>query len=152
LLEDGLGDTIRVSLTEEPEAEVPVAKMLADRYITRKATYAIPDITRNPINPYAYTRRAYARSVEHWRASGTARNCRFLGIKEKITAASLFALGYQYSVPLDKWNITDMACDYIFLGDKTVDFEIPGTLGLIYNHATWLKEKNKAAHLSVHYS
>jgi (E)-4-hydroxy-3-methylbut-2-enyl-diphosphate synthase len=55
--------------------------------------------------------------------------------KEKITAASLFALGYQYSVPLDKWNITDMACDYIFLGDKTVDFEIPGTLGFIYNHA-----------------
>lgn len=36
-----------------------------------------------------------------------------------------------------------MACDYIFLGDKTIDFEIPGTLGLIYNHATWLKEKDK---------
>src|SRR5688572_17236506 len=32
LLEDGLGDTIRVSLTEEPEAEVPVAIALADRY------------------------------------------------------------------------------------------------------------------------
>src|SRR5215204_6565985 len=32
LLEDGLGDTIRVSLTEEPEAEVPVAYDLAKRY------------------------------------------------------------------------------------------------------------------------
>ena len=32
LLEDGLGDTIRVSLTEEPEAEIPVAKVIADRY------------------------------------------------------------------------------------------------------------------------
>ena len=29
LLEDGLGDTVRVSLTEEPEAEAPVAKILS---------------------------------------------------------------------------------------------------------------------------
>lgn len=142
LLEDGLGDTIRVSLTEEPEAEVPVAKMLADRYITRKATYAIPDITLNPINPYAYTRR-HTHEVLNIGGHQVPRVIADFSIKEKITAASLFALGYQYSVPLDKWNITDMACDYIFLGDKTVDFDIPGTLGLIYNHATWQKEKNK---------
>jgi (E)-4-hydroxy-3-methylbut-2-enyl-diphosphate synthase len=32
LLEDGIGDTIRVSLTEDPVAEVPVARALADRY------------------------------------------------------------------------------------------------------------------------
>jgi len=32
LLEDGIGDTIRVSLTEEPEAEIPVARALAERY------------------------------------------------------------------------------------------------------------------------
>ena len=32
LLEDGIGDTIRVSLTEPPEAEVPVAAALAARY------------------------------------------------------------------------------------------------------------------------
>ena len=32
LMEDGLGDTIRVSLTEEPEAEIPVAQVLVDRY------------------------------------------------------------------------------------------------------------------------
>lgn len=142
LLEDGLGDTIRVSLTEEPEAEVPVAKMLADRYITRKATYTIPEITLNPINPYAYTRRV-THEVLNIGNHQVPRVIADFSIKEKITAASLFALGYQYSVPLDKWNITDMACDYIFLGDKTVDFEIPGTLGLIYNHATWKKEKDK---------
>ncbi len=35
LLEDGLGDTIRVSLTEEPEYEIPVAKFLVDRYHNR---------------------------------------------------------------------------------------------------------------------
>jgi (E)-4-hydroxy-3-methylbut-2-enyl-diphosphate synthase len=41
LLEDGLGDTVRVSLTEAPEAEAPVAKMLIDRY-THRAELAKP--------------------------------------------------------------------------------------------------------------
>src|SRR5690606_7666212 len=47
LLEDGLGDTIRVSLTEEPEFEIPVAKALANRYVNRQAKLAqapAPDI------------------------------------------------------------------------------------------------------------
>jgi len=35
LLEDGLGDTVRVSLTEEPEAEAPVAIALVERYVER---------------------------------------------------------------------------------------------------------------------
>src|SRR6188768_3657765 len=35
LLEDGIGDTIRVSLTEDPEFEVPVCKDLVERYHTR---------------------------------------------------------------------------------------------------------------------
>ncbi|MEQ1587401.1 MAG: (E)-4-hydroxy-3-methylbut-2-enyl-diphosphate synthase [Cyclobacteriaceae bacterium] len=143
LLEDGLGDTIRVSLTEEPEAEVPVAKELANRYVTRKNSYPIPDIKHYPIDPFAYSRR-HTHEVLNIGGHQVPRVVADFSIKEKITAASLFALGYQYSVPLDKWNITDMACDYIFLGDKIIDFEIPGTLGLIYNHATWLSQRNKS--------
>ena len=57
--------------------------------------------------------------------------------------ASFFSVGYHYSVPLDKWNISDIACDYIKLGDHIADFEIPGTLGLIYNYKTWCQVKNK---------
>ncbi len=142
LLEDGLGDTIRVSLTEEPEAEVPVAKALADRYTLRKHTSNIPEITHYPINPFAYSRRL-THEVMNIGGHQVPRVVADFSGKEKITPASLFALGYQYSVPLDKWNIGDMACDYIFLGNRTIDFEIPGTLGLIFNHATWLSQKNK---------
>jgi len=142
LLEDGLGDTIRVSLTEEPEAEVPVAKELANRYANRKNSYSIPEIKIYPIDPFSYTRR-HTHEVQNFGAHQVPRVIADFSTKEKITVASLFALGYQYSVPLDKWNITDMACDYIFLGEKNIDFEIPGTLGLIYNHASWLKNKNK---------
>lgn len=142
LLEDGLGDTIRVSLTEEPEAEVPVAKALADRYTNRAAHAPIPEIKHYPINPFGYTRRA-THEVLNIGGHQVPRVIADFSGKEKISAASFFALGYNYSVPLDKWNIADMACDYVFLGDKTIDFEIPGTLGLIFNHRTWLSQKNK---------
>lgn len=142
LLEDGLGDTIRVSLTEEPEAEVPVAKALADRYTHREVHDAIPEITNYPINPFDYARRI-ANEVVNFGGHQVPRVIADFSMKEKITPASFFALGYHYSVPLDKWNIADMACDYIFLGDKIAEFEIPGTLGLIYNHKTWLSQKQK---------
>lgn len=141
LLEDGLGDTIRVSLTEEPEAEVPVAQQLARRYTSRKANPVIPKITHYPINPFEYTRRV-SREVANVGGHQVPRVVADLSAKEKITPASLYALGYHYSVPLDKWNIADNACDYIYAGDVQVDFEIPGTLGIIYNHATWLSKKN----------
>lgn len=141
LLEDGLGDTIRVSLTEEPEAEIPIAKMLADRYISRQGN-PIPEILNYPITPFEYNKRV-TREVVNVGGANVPRVISDLSAKEKITPASLFALGYQYSVPLDKWSITDMACDFVFAGDKQIDFEIPGTLGIIYEHATWLKNKDK---------
>jgi (E)-4-hydroxy-3-methylbut-2-enyl-diphosphate synthase len=67
-----------------------------------------------------------------------------LSTKEKITPATLFSYGYHYSVPLDKWNLTDQACDYLFIGDHHLTFEIPGTLGIVQEHATWLKDRNKS--------
>jgi (E)-4-hydroxy-3-methylbut-2-enyl-diphosphate synthase len=143
LLEDGLGDTIRVSLTEEPEAEVPVAYQLASRYEKRTPHDPIPPIDHYPINPFEYNRRKTREVLNLGGDHHIPRVVADFTAKEKITQASLFALGYQYSVPLDKWNIGDMACDYIFLGDQEIDFEIPGTLGLIYNHKTWLTQKDR---------
>ena len=142
LLEDGLGDTVRVSLTEEPEAEVPVAKTLADRYTSREGHPFIPEIKHYPIDPFSYSRRV-SHEVMNIGNHQVPRVVADFSTKEKITAASFFALGYNYSVPLDKWNISDMGCDYVFLGDQKIDFEIPGTLSLIYNHKTWIAEKQK---------
>lgn len=143
LLEDGLGDTVRVSLTEEPEAEVPVCRELVNRYKKDRMPHeAIPDISKYPINPIAYSRRV-TREVANLGGHQVPRVMADFSMKPRITPASLFAVGYHYSVPLDKWNITDMACDYLFLGDQVIDFEIPGTLGLIYNHGTWLTQREK---------
>jgi len=139
LLEDGLGDTIRVSLTEEPEYEIPVAKALVDRYSKRGEHTSIPDITgKLPYDPFEYER---SQSKERINIGGhnVPRVIADFSDREEITAASLSALGYNYSVPLDKWNLTDMAVDYVYAGNKEVKFEIPGTLGIIYNSETWHK-------------
>ena len=141
LLEDGLGDTIRVSLTEEPEFEIPVAQELVKRYDKRTGHDKIPEITQNPITPFEYNKRE-TNEVLNIGGKNVPVVVHDFCLKDKITPASFFALGYNYSVPLDKWNIADMACDYVFLGNKAIDFEVPGTLGLIYNYKTWLNHKN----------
>jgi (E)-4-hydroxy-3-methylbut-2-enyl-diphosphate synthase len=143
LLEDGLGDTIRVSLTEEPEAEIPVAYELAKRYDKRVPHDPIPAIEKYPITPFEYNRRKTQQVLNIGGEHHIPRVIADFSGKEKITPASLFALGYHYSVPLDKWNIADIACDYIFLGDRSLAFETPGTLSLIYNYKTWLSNKNQ---------
>lgn len=56
LLYDGLGDTIRVSLTEDPVAEIPVARALADK-ARALWTESIIDLPLDSIDPYVYTRR-----------------------------------------------------------------------------------------------
>lgn len=142
LLEDGLGDTIRVSLTEEPEYEIPVAKTLVERYSNRTTETPITPIEKYAINPFEYNKRK-TNEVLNIGGSNVPRIMADFSLKENIKPASFFALGYNYSVPLDKWNISDMACDYVFLGNKTIDFEVPGTLGLVYLHKTWITQKDK---------
>lgn len=137
LLEDGLGDTVRVSLTEEPEFEIPVAKALVDRYNNRVALQKpIAPIERNPLNAFEYQKRETSQVVNIGHEN-PPRVVMDLSKKEEITPASLFGAGYRYSVELDKWNLSDLACDFIYAGDKKVGFELPGTLGVIYNHDTW---------------
>jgi len=147
LLEDGLGDTIRVSLTEEPEYEAPVAKALAMRY-EQPARQADPEISEPasyPINPYHYTRR-HTHQVGNFGGQQVPRVLADLTALDKVTPASLFGWGLQYSVPLDKWTITDQAADYIFTGGHRVDFEIPGTLGVVQYYALWQSQQDKPRH------
>ena len=79
LLDDGIGDTVRVSLTEEPEAEIPVAQALVRPYnawqeraraARGQGTAAPPPVTEPAVaslpdsrDPYSYTRRASRTTV-----------------------------------------------------------------------------------------
>ena len=140
LLEDGIGDTIRVSLTEAPEHEMPVAFNLLKNFTNRNNRQKIKDIAKNPLNPFEYSRRK-TNKVKNIGGNNVPIVISNLKRKNKIKPSSFFPLGYQYSVPLDKWNINDQATDYIFLDDKKIDFEIPGTLRLIYNFKFWKKNQ-----------
>jgi (E)-4-hydroxy-3-methylbut-2-enyl-diphosphate synthase len=116
---------------------------LAKRYDNRALHDPIPPIAHYPINPFEYNRRKTRQVLNFGGEHPVPRVIADFTRKEKISPASLFSLGYHYSVPLDKWNISDVACDYIFLNDQKIEFEIPGTLGLIYNHPAWLTQEDK---------
>jgi (E)-4-hydroxy-3-methylbut-2-enyl-diphosphate synthase len=140
LLEDGLGDTIRVSLTEEPENEIPVARKLVKKYTLDFSDQPLPEISDWKVNPYEYQRRK-TKAVLNIGGENPPVVMADFSLKSKITPQSFFALGYRYNVKDDKWNITDNACDYIFAGNTPVDFEIPGTLGIVYHYNLWLEQQ-----------
>ncbi|WP_442588688.1 (E)-4-hydroxy-3-methylbut-2-enyl-diphosphate synthase [Pedobacter sp. AW31-3R] len=147
LLEDGLGDTIRVSLTEDPEFEAPVAKAMADRYTKR----ALLEPLRNsaiqlhdlPYSPYEYNRRV-SLPVQH--IGGHHHPVVMLDVSSKNLKDPYFLgeVGYSYSALLDKYNMADQACDLVYLGDNLPSFAFPGNLRQIYNYQTWLGLTDKS--------
>lgn len=64
LLNDGLGDTIRVSLTEAPEAEIPVARQLVDYCQRLRTALAVPTVDMSRYSPYTYQRRETDENAE----------------------------------------------------------------------------------------
>jgi (E)-4-hydroxy-3-methylbut-2-enyl-diphosphate synthase len=148
LLADGIGDTIRVSLTEAPEFEIPVAQNLLKHFEGIEEHDSIQKITKNPLHSFDYKRRKTNEVLNIGGGNVPIVMADFC-LKEKITAASFFALGSNYSVPLDKWNLTDMAADYVFVGNHDLDFEVPGTLGVIYNYKKWVEHKKGYPFLTI---
>ena len=148
LLADGIGDTIRVSLTEAPEFEIPVAQKILAHFKGVEDHEKIDQITKNPLHSFDYQRRK-TNSVLNIGGKNTPVVMADFCAKEKITVASFFGIGYNYSVPLDKWHISDMAADYVFVGDHDLEFEVPGTLGVIYNYNTWKEHKKGLPFLTI---
>ena len=134
LLEDGLGDTVRVSLTEEPEAEMPVGRMLVERYAARQGHSPITPV-KNALNPFEYTRRA---CWEVGNVGGKHVPVVVHTLRDAdVEAASLYGAGYRYSVPLDKWNLSDAACDVVYAGSRALTFGLPGTLQVLMDAEAW---------------
>jgi (E)-4-hydroxy-3-methylbut-2-enyl-diphosphate synthase len=141
LLEDGLGDTVRVSLTEDPEFEMPVARQLVERYENRATGQtAIEPYQDYLIDAFQFKKRL-TKEVLNIGSSNVPRVISDLSSKAEITPANLFAFGCNYSVELDKWNLTDQATDFLFIGDNKLGFEIPGTLGVIQDYDAWQAKK-----------
>lgn len=148
LLEDGIGDTVRVSLTEPPENEIPAAQKLVKPYndffnnyqktihnwlLEKHIKWTSPIFTSE-------NREEKKEHVWFQHSSPVVVNtiC-----QESIKPSNFFAAGYIYNIQADKWNLNDFACDYIYIKDKKIDFELPGTLNIIQDYDTWLKQKKE---------
>lgn len=137
LLEDGLGDTIRVSLTEEPELEIPVAKKLAERYETRGTHDYIKPINFDlPYNPFDHKKRE-TQAVYNIGGKNHPVVISDLTHLKNINQANLFGAGYGYNAQDDKWNIKEQAVDYIYTGEIIPEFGLPGTLSVICDFSVW---------------
>jgi (E)-4-hydroxy-3-methylbut-2-enyl-diphosphate synthase len=150
LLEDGIGDTIRVSLTEDPEFEIPVCRDLVKRY-TQEASNnngAIPPVQKLTYDPFVYKRRPSI-AVSNVGASQVPIVIADFSKIEKIEPAHLTAIGYTYDAVTDKWNIGDQAADYIFTGHQLINFELPGTLKVIVYPATWATQNSADKYIPI---
>ncbi|MBA4406942.1 4-hydroxy-3-methylbut-2-en-1-yl diphosphate synthase [bacterium] len=144
LLEDGIGDTIRVSLTEEPEFEVPVAIALVNRYTGRENHKPIPFIEESPKNPSVYSRR------ESFEVAGIGgltvpKVVADYSDRKILDQGDLKQVGYSYDQITDKWNMNDQACDLLYIGNHDLHFDAPSGLKIIYDFEKWnsLDERTK---------
>lgn len=130
LLEDGLGDTIRVSLTEDPELEIPVCKDIVARYTHRKADPRIVDAPVPEYDPFNYRRRA-SQPVSNIGGKQVPVVVADLSHNQALKPVDLLSIGYTYDEPTDKWKISDTAADYVYTGQTKPSFALPGTLKVI---------------------
>ena len=139
LLEDGIGDTIRVSLTEEPEFESPVAKILVDRYQNRSNHELIIPPKKNHFSPFKYKKR---KSNELYDIGGDNFPIVISDFSnlEKIEIKKLENLGITYDSKSKKWERSDTSPDYIYIGDNINCKEI--NYQFILNYQLWLDKKN----------
>jgi len=141
LMEDGIGDTIRVSLTEDPEFELPVCKDIVERYTNRpfgKNSEKIPSIDfTSPVN-FGLTSTVTRKTFSVGNIGGNNVPVVIADLsKEKLLPENLTSVGYKYDPIIDKWNISDIACDYLFCGENVVFFPLPVSVKIIYNYETW---------------
>jgi len=166
LMEDGLGDTIRVSLTEDPEFEIPVCKDLVKRYENsqkvRKSESQKADISNNkvssglpdlpsfnfPYSPFEYKRRETF-AIDNIGGKHVPVVIADLSKIEKITPEDLQSIGYIYDEMTDKWNIGDAAADYIFIVNQELDFALPGTLKVAVFYKDWINASDKTKYFPI---
>ncbi|MBK0402987.1 (E)-4-hydroxy-3-methylbut-2-enyl-diphosphate synthase [Adhaeribacter sp. BT258] len=142
LLEDGLGDTVRVSLTEAPEFEAPVARTLIDRYTNRAGHEPIKPICNIPINPFQYERR-HTHEVLNLGGTNVPRVVADLSQLDALQYADLKCVGHLYSMLLDKFNMSDLGADYIYTGNNPISFMLPNGLKEIVDHEAWQTAENR---------
>jgi (E)-4-hydroxy-3-methylbut-2-enyl-diphosphate synthase len=136
LLEDGLGDTVRVSLTEAPEKEAPVARALIERYTSRPGHAPIQPIDHCPINPFQYTRRDTREvyNIGHLNVPRVIADYSQIAVED---LSALKSIGHFFLPVPDKWAMNDQGADFIYTGKVPVPFMLPNGLKEILDSEQW---------------
>lgn len=125
LLSDGLGDTIRVSLTEDPEKEIPVAKKLIDALQKRIEHAAILEVNESCLSAYEYRKR---QSVEAESAPVGGNNptavAADLSNVSPIEEKDIKALGFKFDGY--EWSAENGAPDVVYTGLSLIDVPTKG--------------------------
>lgn len=144
LLEDGLGDTIRVSLTEDPEFEIPVAQEMVRRLQIRSSQSSpiLPwkgksDHFDSPIHPFYYERR-HSNEVLNFGGKQVPRVIADFSSVSDLSMDDLKSIGHYYLPEPDKWSMNDLGADYIFTGNQHIQFMLPNGLRQIQSSSVWL--------------
>jgi len=139
LLDDGIGDTVRVSLTEEPEFESPVASLMTDRYINRPNH----DIIQSPkvfnFSPFRYDKRE-SEEIVNIGGDYLPVVISDLSFLNKIDDKHLRMLGINFDLDTGFLNTEDTSPDYIYVGDNEIEIK-NFKYNTIVNYDKWLKNK-----------
>ena len=140
LLDDGIGDTIRVSLTEEPEFESPVAKLLVNRYNNRANHTLIKQPKNINFSPFKYEKRESNELFDIGGDNFPIVISSFSNL-EILDKNKFENLGITYNTKSKIWEKSDTSPDYIYIGDSL------NTEGINYqfivDYSSWLKDRNK---------
>lgn len=142
LLNDGIGDTIRVSLTEEPEAEIPVAKALVGYFENRSNHAPISAASASAYNPYEYTR-AKSNALNSVGEDNVPTVIADLSAEKIIDNSIVEQLGYQLH-GFEWRKKQDTAPDFIYTGKTPVSVTVTQGLNLVDNCSNLLLWINAA--------
>jgi len=139
LLADGIGDTIRISLTEEPEEEVPVARKLAGYFEAFMTENSSSGIQKYPVPLFDYQKRktSYVDKTGGNNVPVVVAGFPRTGLK----TSDLAEVGYVFNN--GKWIRRDQSADYLFLDDQIPEFSLPEGCGGILNYTTWTSVQEK---------
>ena len=144
LLEDGIGDTIRVSLTEEPEFEIPVAKNIIKRYEVNNNNKIDNDIIENPVNPFDYSKRESSPQINIG-GDNVPIVISDLSMINNLDYKNLSDIGYSYMKNIDKWIVSDLAPDFIYLENINKNIDLPLQLKIICPYKIWKENKKNTS-------
>jgi (E)-4-hydroxy-3-methylbut-2-enyl-diphosphate synthase len=142
LLEDGLGDTVRVSLTEDPEFESPVARKLIDRYLPNSTNFDLKPIETTNFEPFSYKKRKSI-EVTNIGSQNVPRVIADFSNREKIEIEDLKSIGHFYLPLPDKWKMNDLGVDFVYSGKKPISFMLPNGLKEILDFDIWKTLEDK---------